>query len=66
MPSIIIANSDDHESHHDEFYKSASKSPAIHMDSVSLSNDTLDGPKQQILESHDPKKFGNEKCDQRF
>ena len=30
------------------------------MDSVSLPNDILDGPKQPILKSYDPKKFGNE------
>ena len=36
-----VANSDDHESNHDEFYESESKSPVTQMDSVSLSNDNL-------------------------
>ena len=35
----IVANSDDHESNHDQFYKSESKSPVTQTDSVSLSND---------------------------
>ena len=51
----IVANSDDHESNHDEFYESESKSPVTQMDSLSLSNNTLDGPNQPILKSYDKK-----------
>ena len=58
----IVASSDDHESNHDEFYESESKSPVTQIDSVSLSDNTLDGPKQPILKFYDPNKFG--KCDQ--
>ena len=50
-----VANSHDHESDHGKFYESESKSPVTQMDSASLSNETLDGPKQPILKSYDPK-----------
>ena len=63
---IFVANCDDRESNHDEFYESESKSPVTQMDSVSLSNDTLDGPKQPILKSYNPKKFGNENATRDF
>ena len=62
----IVANSDDHENNNDEFYKSESKFPVTQMDSVSLSNDTLDCSKQPILKSYDPKKFGNENATRDF
>ena len=55
----IVASSDDHESNHDEFYESESKSPVTQLDLVSLSNNSLDGPMQPILKSYDSKKFGN-------
>ena len=62
----IVANSDDHESNHDEFYESESKSPVTQMDSLSLSSNTLDGPNQPILKSYDKKKFGNENATRDF
>lgn len=55
----IVASSDDHESNHDEFYESESKSPVTQLDLVSLSNNSLNGPKQPILKSYYSKKFGN-------
>ena len=36
------------------------------MDSVSLSDDTLDGPEQPILKSYGPKKFGNKNATRHF
>ena len=65
-PCNIVANSDDQESNHDEFYESESKSPITQMDSVSLSDNTLDRPKQPILKSYDPKKVGNENATRNF
>ena len=62
----IVASSDDHESNHDEFYESESKSPVTQLDLVSLSNNSLDGPKQPILKSYDSKKFGNKSATRDF